>query len=144
MTKAGFDTVFVGIESPNEESLIECRKIPNENRDLAGSVKKLQKFGLDVQGGFIVGFDQDPTAIFERLIRFIQETNIVTAMVGLLNAPKDTRLYKRLMSEGRILKSMSGNNMDFSLNFLPKMNPQVLLEGYRRVLESDLLAKGLL
>jgi radical SAM superfamily enzyme YgiQ (UPF0313 family) len=134
MTKAGFDTVFVGIESPNEESLIECRKIPNKNRDLVGSVKKLQKSGLEVQGGFIVGFDQDPAAIFERLVRFIQETNIVTAMVGLLNAPKGTRLYKRLMDEGRILKSMSGNNTDFSLNFLPKMNPQILMEGYQKVL----------
>lgn len=134
MTKAGFDTVFVGIESPNEESLIECRKIPNKNRDLIGSVKTLQNSGLEVQGGFIVGFDQDPAAIFERLIHFIQETNIVTAMVGLLNAPKGTRLYKRLMEEGRILKSMSGNNTDFSLNFLPKMNMQTLMEGYQKVL----------
>jgi radical SAM superfamily enzyme YgiQ (UPF0313 family) len=134
MTRAGFDTVFVGIESPNEESLIECRKIPNKNRDLVGSVRKLQNAGLEVQGGFIVGFDKDPAAIFDQLVRFIQETHIVTAMVGLLNAPKGTRLYKRLLSEGRILASMSGNNTDFSMNFLPKMNLQVLLDGYRKVL----------
>jgi radical SAM superfamily enzyme YgiQ (UPF0313 family) len=135
MTRAGFDTVFVGIESPNEASLIECRKTPNKNRDLVGSVKKMQSFGLEVQGGFIVGFDQDPSTIFDRLARFIQETNIVTAMVGLLNAPAGTRLYKRLLSEGRILSAMSGNNTDFSMNFLPKMNLQVLMEGYHSVLK---------
>ncbi len=135
MTQAGFDTVFVGIESPNEDSLVECRKIPNENRDLVGSVKKMQQSGLEVQGGFIVGFDQDPSTIFERLIRFIQETNIVTAMVGLLNAPTGTRLYKRLLSEGRILSTMSGNNTDFSMNFHPKMNLQALMEGYHSVLD---------
>lgn len=134
MTRAGFDTVFVGIESPNEESLIECRKSPNRNRDLVASVKKMQEFGLEVQGGFIVGFDVDPSTIFDRLIRFIQETNIVTAMVGLLNAPTGTRLYKRLLSEGRILSTMSGNNTDFSMNFLPKMNLQSLMEGYQQVL----------
>ena len=134
MTQAGFDTVFVGIESPNEESLIECKKTPNNNRDLVGSVKKMQQFGLEVQGGFIVGFDQDPSTIFERLIRFIQETNIVTAMVGLLNAPTGSRLYKRLLSEGRLLSTMSGNNTDFSMNFLPKMNLQALMEGYHKVL----------
>jgi radical SAM superfamily enzyme YgiQ (UPF0313 family) len=135
MTRAGFDTVFVGIESPNEDSLIECKKTPNKNRDLVGSVKKMQKFGLEVQGGFIVGFDQDPSTIFERLIRFIQETNIVTAMVGLLNAPTGSRLYKRMLSEGRLLSTMSGNNTDFSMNFLPKMNLEALMEGYHKVLQ---------
>jgi radical SAM superfamily enzyme YgiQ (UPF0313 family) len=134
MTRAGFDTVFVGIESPNEESLIECKKIPNRNRNLVQSVKKVQRFGLEVQGGFIVGFDQDPASIFDRLVGFIQETNIVTAMVGLLNAPKGTRLYKRLLGEGRILTSMSGNNTDFSMNFLPQMNLRTLMEGYHKVL----------
>jgi hypothetical protein len=94
----------------------------------------MQQFGLEVQGGFIVGFDQDPSTIFERLIRFIEETNIVTAMVGLLNAPTGSRLYKRLLSEGRILSTMSGNNTDFSMNFLPKMNLQALMEGYHKVL----------
>ncbi len=135
MTRAGFDAVFVGIESPNEESLVECRKTPNKNRDLVASVKKIQRFGLEVQGGFILGFDQDPDSIFEKLARFIQETGIVTAMVGLLNAPKGTRLYKRLMSEGRILKAMTGNNTDLSINFLPKMNLQTLMEGYQNVLK---------
>lgn len=136
MAQAGFDTVFVGIESPNEGSLIECKKIPNKNRDLAASVKKIQQFGLQVQGGFIVGFDNDPGSIFEHLVHFIQETGIVTAMVGLLNAPNGTRLYQRLLKEGRLLSSISGDNTDFSMNFIPKMNSEALVKGYRWIIEN--------
>jgi radical SAM superfamily enzyme YgiQ (UPF0313 family) len=136
MVKAGFNTVFVGIESPNEESLKECKKIPNRNRNLIASIRKIHHRGLQIQGGFIVGFDNDPGSIFQRLIEFIQESGIVTAMVGLLNAPKGTRLYKRLMSEGRLLKAMSGDNTDLSMNFIPKMNADALLKGYRSVLET--------
>ncbi len=136
MVQAGFDAVFVGIESPNEESLVECRKIPNKNRDLLASVKKIQDFGLRINGGFIVGFDNDPATIFQRLTDFIQESGIITAMVGLLNAPKGTKLYQRLHTEGRILENFSGDNTDFSLNFIPRMNRDVLIEGYRRILRS--------
>ena len=82
MVQAGFDQVFVGIESPNEESLAECSKLQNRNRDLIASVRKIQQSGLEVQAGFIVGFDKDPASIFDRLIAFIQESGIVTAMVG--------------------------------------------------------------
>jgi radical SAM superfamily enzyme YgiQ (UPF0313 family) len=136
MVRAGFDAVFVGIESPNEESLAECKKIPNKNRDLIASVKKIQQFGLRVNGGFIVGFDNDPAAIFDRLIDFIKETGIVTAMVGLLNAPRGTRLYKRLMEEGRVHKLFSGNNTDLSMNFIPRMSVETLENGYRKILKS--------
>jgi radical SAM superfamily enzyme YgiQ (UPF0313 family) len=136
LVQAGFDTVFVGIESPNEESLIECKKIPNKGRDLAASVKKIHQSGLQVQGGFILGFDHDPASIFDHLTRFIQETGIVTAMVGLLNAPKGTRLYKRLLKDGRLLSTFSGDNTDFSMNFIPRMNVEALLKGYRHTLES--------
>lgn len=136
MVQAGFDTVFVGIESPNEESLIECRKIPNKNRDLIASVKKIQRFGLQIQGGFIVGFDHDPVSIFDRLISFIQESGIVTAMVGLLNAPHGTKLYQRLLKEGRLLSAMSGDNTDFSMNFIPTMNTEILVKGYRTILKT--------
>jgi len=136
MVRAGFDAVFVGVESPNEESLIECKKIPNKNRDLLASVKKIQQFGLRVNGGFIVGFDNDPETIFQRLIDFIQESGIVTAMVGLLNAPKGTRLYQRLAKEGRILKLFSGDNTDSSTNFNPRMGIDALLAGYRNILKS--------
>jgi radical SAM superfamily enzyme YgiQ (UPF0313 family) len=136
MVKAGFNAVFVGIESPHEESLIECKKTPNRNRNLIESVKTLQRKGLQVQGGFIVGFDNDPSSIFQKLVEFIQESGIVTAMVGLLNAPTGTRLYKRMLQEGRLLKAMSGDNTDFSMNFLPKMNYDFLVNGYRSILEN--------
>ena len=136
MRNAGFDAVFVGIESPNEESLLECKKIPNKNRDLLHSVKTLQSNGLRVNGGFIVGFDSDPATIFQKMADFIQESGIVTAMVGLLNAPVGTRLYQRLMKEGRLLRVMSGDNTDCSMNFIPKMNYEALLNGYKSVLES--------
>jgi radical SAM superfamily enzyme YgiQ (UPF0313 family) len=134
MVKAGFEAVFIGIESPNEESLVECNKSQNRNRDLISSVKKIQRAGLEVQGGFIVGFDNDPPSIFEKLTNFIQDSGIVTAMVGLLNAPKGTKLQKRLETEGRMLKDFNGNNTDFSTNFIPKMDSQVLLDGYKKIL----------
>ncbi len=136
MVQVGFNAVFVGIETPNEESLAECGKIQNQNRDLIACVKKIQRFGLQVQGGFIVGFDSDPPSIFERLIEFIQKSGIVTAMVGLLNAPRGTRLYQRLVKEDRLLKDVSGDNTDLSINFIPKMNYEVLINGYKRVLRT--------
>ena len=136
MVQAQFDTVFVGIESPNEESLNECTKIPNKNRDLIASVRKIQSFGMEVQAGFIVGFDKDPALIFERMIGFIQESRIATAMVGLLNAPRGTKLYKRLLGENRLLKSVTGDNTDFSMNFIPKMNYEALISGYKKIIET--------
>ncbi len=136
MVKAGFEAVFIGIESPNEESLIECNKIQNRNRDLLLSIKKIQKSGLEVQGGFIVGFDNDPPTIFDRLTNFIQESGIVTAMVGLLNAPNGTKLQKRLITEGRMLKDFTGNNTDFSITFIPQMNSEVLIDGYKKILDT--------
>jgi radical SAM superfamily enzyme YgiQ (UPF0313 family) len=136
MVAAGFDVVFIGIETPNEESLMECAKTQNQNRDLVASVKKLQGFGLEVQGGFIIGFDSDKESIFQSQIDFIQRSGIVTAMVGLLNAPLGTRLHKRLEKEKRLLKSFTGSNTDFSINFIPKMNYDTLINGYRHVLDT--------
>jgi len=133
MVRAGFNSVFVGIESPNEDSLMESNKIPNKHRDLAISVRKIQKAGMEVQAGFILGFDTDPASIFDKLIGFIQENGIVTAMVGLLNAPRGTKLYKRLLKEGRLLHAFSGDNTDFSMNFLPRMDYEKLVQGYRNV-----------
>ena len=135
MVKAGFEAVFIGIESPNDDSLVECNKPQNRNRDLIASIKKIQQAGLEVQGGFIVGFDNDPPSIFEKLANFIQESGIVTAMVGLLNAPKGTKLQKRLEDEGRMLENFTGSNTDFSINFIPKMDLNALLEGYQKILD---------
>ena len=136
MAEAGFGRVFVGIETPNEESLTECNKFTNKNRDLVASVKKLQNHGFEVQGGFIVGFDSDPLSIFKSQISFIQRSGIVTAMVGLLNAPRGTKLYQRLKEENRLLKDMSGDNTDFSINFIPKMNYETLINGYKHILDT--------
>jgi radical SAM superfamily enzyme YgiQ (UPF0313 family) len=130
MVKAGFDAVFIGIETPNEESLAECNKQQNKNRDLIESVKLMQGAGLQVQGGFIVGFDSDTPSIFQRQIEFIQKSGIVTAMVGLLNAPPGTRLHKRMREEGRLTDSISGDNVDGTTNIIPRMGPDVLREGY--------------
>ena len=134
MSDAGFDTVFVGIETPDEESLAECQKFQNKGRDLVESVKRIQHAGIQVQGGFIVGFDSDTPSIFQRQIDFIQNSGIVTAMVGLLQAPYGTGLYKRLKGEGRLLGEMSGDNGDLSTNIIPKMNIDVLRDGYKSIL----------
>jgi radical SAM superfamily enzyme YgiQ (UPF0313 family) len=134
MTQAGFDTVFVGIETPNEASLAECSKNQNKGRDLVESVKLLQRAGLQVQGGFIVGFDNDPLSIFQQQIDFIQKSGIVTAMVGLLQAPPGTRLYERMQKEGRLVSEMSGDNVDGSTNIIPMMGLEPLREGYRKLL----------
>ncbi len=134
MLEAGFDTVFIGIETPDEQSLAECNKKQNINRDLIESVKRIQRAGLQVQGGFIVGFDSDTDSIFQRQIDFIQQSGIVTAMVGLLQAPDGTRLYERLKQEGRLLGHMSGDNADGTTNIIPNMDLDVLHEGYRNIM----------
>lgn len=134
MVEAGFDTVFVGIETPNEDSLAECSKTQNKGRDLVESVRHLQRAGLQVQGGFIVGFDNDSPSIFQQQIDFIQKSGIVTAMVGLLQAPLGTRLYERMQREGRLVEQFSGDNADGSTNIVPKMGIEPLREGYRRIL----------
>jgi radical SAM superfamily enzyme YgiQ (UPF0313 family) len=134
MTQAGFDTVFIGIETPNEDSLSECSKNQNKGRDLVESVKLLQRAGLQVQGGFIIGFDNDPPSIFQQQIDFIQKSGIVTAMVGLLQAPLGTRLYERMQREGRLVNEFSGDNVDGSTNIIPKMGLETLQEGYRKLL----------
>jgi radical SAM superfamily enzyme YgiQ (UPF0313 family) len=136
MSEAGFNKVFVGIETPNEASLSECDKKQNTRRDLIATVKTIQNHGFEVMGGFIVGFDNDTPSIFETQINFIQKSGIVTAMVGLLNAPQGTRLYQRLKKENRLVKVSSGDNTDFSLNFTPRMKKETLIEGYKEILNT--------
>ena len=136
MVRAGFNKAFIGIETLNDESLAECNKRQNENRDLVASIRKIQNYGLQVEGGFIVGFDNDPLSIFKSQINFIQRSGIVTAMVGLLQAPRGTRLYQRLKKENRLLKEISGDNMDCSINFIPRMNHETLIDGYKNILNT--------
>jgi len=136
MALAGFVKVFVGIETPDEASLKECDKKLNIKRDLVECVNQIQSAGMEVTAGFIVGFDNDKPGIFQRQIDFIQQSGIITAMVGLLNAPNKTRLFERLSKEGRIIQNSDGNNTNFSINFIPKMDKDVLLEGYQTILNS--------
>jgi radical SAM superfamily enzyme YgiQ (UPF0313 family) len=131
LVEAGFTTVFVGIETPNDAGLSECSKGQNRGRDLVESVKRLQRAGLQVQGGFIVGFDSDSTSIFQQQVDFIQMSGIATAMVGLLQAPYGTRLYERMQREGRLTSHMTGDNADGSTNIVPQMGLEPLREGYR-------------
>ena len=136
MVEAGFAKVFVGIETPEEGCLTECNKIQNNKRDLLHSVHIIQGSGMEVTGGFIVGFDNDPPNIFQRQIDFIQSSGIITAMVGLLNAPRLSNLYKRLYKEGRIINSFSGDNTDYSMNFVPAMNKSDLMAGYQKIIQN--------
>ena len=135
MVDAGFSTVFIGIETPDESSLAECSKKQNRGRDLLENVRTIQRAGIQVQAGFIVGFDSDAPSIFQRQVDFIQKSGIVTAMVGLLQAIPDTRLYKRLHEEGRILRNPTGDNVDGTTNFIPRMSLETLTSGYRNILQ---------
>lgn len=134
MVEAGFNIVFIGIETPDDVCLAECSKGQNMNRDLVADVKRIQRAGLEVQGGFIVGFDRDQPSIFRRQIDFIQKSGIVTAMVGLLQALPGTGLYERLKGEGRLRGRSSGDNVDGTTNIVPRMNAEALRRGYRRIL----------
>ena len=135
MVQAGFDTVFVGIETPDDDSLLECHKKQNQNRDLVADVKRIHRAGLQVQGGFIVGFVNDTPSIFRKQIEFIQNSGIVTAMVGLLQAPPGTKLYERMREAGRLLGEVTGDNVDGSTNIIPKMDMETLHAGYEAILK---------
>jgi len=131
--EAGVGCVFIGIETVGDDGFVECNKPQNRHRDLAASVHVIQRHGIQVQGGFILGFDSDPPSIFDDMSAFIQRSGIVTAMVGLLDAPRGTALHRRLSREGRILGDVTGSNTDGIMNFVPKMDLEALLGGYRRV-----------
>jgi radical SAM superfamily enzyme YgiQ (UPF0313 family) len=135
MKEAGFASVFLGIETPDESGLIACNKLQNTRRSLLDSVATIQSYGMQVMGGFILGFDTDREDIFDRMVEFIQKSGIPIAMVGLLQAMPGTQLFRRLWNEGRILSPGGGDNTDDKLNFLPRMDAAKLVEGYRSVLK---------
>ncbi len=136
LVEAGFQEVFIGIETPDNACLKECNKRQNQERDLMADVKRMQRTGLQVQGGFIVGFDSDTPSIFRRQIEFIQKSGIVTAMVGLLQAMPGTKLYDRLRNEGRLRGIGTGDNVDGTTNILTRMNRDTLMKGYKTILQS--------
>ena len=129
-----FASVFLGIETPDELSLIANNKMQNTHRSLLDSVARIQQYGIEVMGGFILGFDTDREDVFDRMVEFIQKSGIPLAMVGLLQAMPGTQLFRRLRSEGRILNSGGGNNVACNLNFIPRMDAARLVEGYRSVM----------
>jgi len=141
MLDAGINSTFIGIETPSELSNKECNKFQNTHRNLLKNVRDIQNAGMLVSGGFIMGFDGDTASIFDQQIDFIQQSGIVWAMIGLLNAPKNTRLYKRLEEENRITTGVTGNNTDFSMNFVPRMDRCELIKGYQSVLQSTYAVK---
>lgn len=133
MFKAGFDRVFIGLETPDPDSLREANKYQNIKQNLEESIKKIQSFGFEIQGGFIVGFDSDKPTIFDKQFEFIQKNGIVTAMVGILNAPRGSELYSRLLKENRLRGEISGNNVDINTNIIPKMNLEILVKNYKNL-----------
>jgi radical SAM superfamily enzyme YgiQ (UPF0313 family) len=135
MKDAGFASVFLGIETPDESGLIASNKLQNTRRSLLDSVATIQSYGMQVMGGFILGFDTDRDDIFDRMVEFIQKSGIPIAMVGLLQAMPGTQLFRRLWKEGRILDAGLGDNTCDKLNFLPHMDAARLVEGYRSVLK---------
>jgi radical SAM superfamily enzyme YgiQ (UPF0313 family) len=135
MKDAGFVSVFLGIETPDESGLIASNKLQNTRRSLLDSVATIQSYGMQVMGGFILGFDTDGEDIFDRMVDFIQKSGIPIAMVGLLQAMPGTQLFRRLWNEGRILDVGHGDNTDDRINFLPNMDATRLVEGYRSVLK---------
>ncbi|MGA2450757.1 MAG: B12-binding domain-containing radical SAM protein [Polyangiaceae bacterium] len=132
MVTAGFNMVFVGIETPDPASLAECNKKHNLNRDMVADVKRMHRAGLQVQGGFIVGFDSDTPSSVSRIIEFIQCAGIVSAMVGLLQAMPGTRLHARMKEAGRLLEdSTSGDNVNGKTNIVSTHDALGLREQYR-------------
>lgn len=136
MREAHFTRVFLGIETPVAESLKETTKFQNLRKDLLESVRLIQAYGMEVMAGFIVGFDNDPPDVFDRQIEFIRQAAIPLSMVGLLTVLPNTQLWRRLKAEGRLLKASLGNNTVADLNFIPRMDAQQLLDGYRRILKT--------
>ena len=134
MVAAGFKKVFLGIETPSTQSLHECHKLQNLKCDLGQAVQAIQKAGLEVMGGFIVGFDSDEPDIFQRQFEFIQKSGVVTAMVGLLQALPSSRLYRRLADEGRLRGASLGDNTEAAFNFEPRLDPEFLVKNYRQLM----------
>lgn len=135
MYEAGFNCAFVGIETPNEDSLTECNKNQNKNRDLIESVMHFHRAGIRVQGSFIVGFDSDTPFVFQQQIDFIQKSGIVAAKVNQLNALYGTRLYKRMIQEGRIRTDIACDTEKLeSTNIIPRMGMEELQSGYKNLM----------
>jgi radical SAM superfamily enzyme YgiQ (UPF0313 family) len=134
MVSSGFTSVFLGIETPSLESLKSAKKLQNLRVDLVEAIDGLTRAGLEIMGGFIVGFDTDDASAFAAQRAFLEDAPIPMAMVGLLTALPGTALWRRLAAEGRLRKQSSGDAFARP-NFVPAMDEETLLSGYAELLE---------
>jgi radical SAM superfamily enzyme YgiQ (UPF0313 family) len=134
LREARFYELFIGIETPCSDTLSQVRKKHIIQIDLLEAVKRIQSRGIEVMGGFILGFDTDPEDIFDSMINFIQEAAIPEAMIGLLNAVPNTTFYRRMEQEGRICGEFTGDNLALQSNLIPIMPKERLTEGFKHVL----------
>src|SRR5262249_34324416 len=118
MDEANIATVFIGIESPNEASLRETKKLQNvrPGGTLLEKIPRIQDAGQEVWCGMILGFDHDDESIFDAQLRFIAESRVPTVMMGMLTAIPKTPLYDRLAAEGRLDPS---DEPEFGTNVIP-------------------------
>ncbi len=132
---ANFQWVFLGIESPDPASLREAGKLQNTREDMLVSIHRIYEHGIDVFGGFIVGFDHDTTRTFDAHYDFIMESGIQLAMVGLLTAIPRTPLHARMAREGRLLTDRDhSDNTHLGSNIVPKqMTVESMVAAYRRL-----------
>ena len=138
MGLANFQSVFIGIETPNEDSLRETKKYQNV-RPNAGTllerVHRVQRHGIDVWCGMIVGFDHDDPSIFEVMPKFLAEARISAALVGMLYAIPTTPLYDRLRAESRLNDDEARER--YGTNVIPLgMSRQELRDGFIRVMQA--------
>lgn len=133
LKEASFHELFIGIETPHAETLLQVRKKNNLHIDLYEAVQKIQSKGIEVMGGFILGFDTDPEDIFDSMINFIQKAAIPQAMIGLLNAVPNSTFYRRMEQDGRISGESSGDNLSFASNLISVMPKEKLIDGFKHV-----------
>jgi radical SAM superfamily enzyme YgiQ (UPF0313 family) len=145
MREAHFAWVFIGVETTDEATLKLSRKTQNAGSDMLGALRRIYAHGIDVLGGFVVGFDNDTIETFEHQRRFIAESGIQAAMVGLLTALPRTPLYERLREEGRLIeRAADGDNTRLGTNIVPKrMSYDAMVAGYRRLYEQLLTDRGI-
>lgn len=132
-SEAGMTWVFIGIETPNEESLKESKKRQNLGVDLGEQIRLFLAHGIQVTGGMIVGFDHDGLDIFERQYRFAMSTPVPMFSLGALVAPAATPLYDRMKASGRLVpggSEQAASVMD--TNIVPTlMSREQMLDGLR-------------
>ena len=143
MKRANFFAIFVGIESPDTDTLISTSKRQNTRRDIAESIHKIYRAGIFVNAGFIIGFDAEQGSIAQGMIDCIEDTAIPVAMVGLLYALPNTGLHRRLTKEGRLFPDSDIHESDHDadqctsgLNFQTRRPREDMLEDYRTVLRA--------